>query len=234
LTGGVAAHHQLRTDAQIVLSQFIGYEASMKRNVLVFAAIFAALAMVLTLVWPGPEPRPEPAEASAAPSDPTAPTPPEASGNTAPRPPAPVLSAATPSAEEDKGPDPADAPAPTGFKDMIESDQGPVAEYARRYDSETRDSDAQAFETQIRTAFMQGESNELLHSVSCRETICRLLMHWSVQRTRAYVDAMRRLNLGGERKPDSIGFDIPLALSPIGPKDSAGVRTVEVYMQRRR
>jgi hypothetical protein len=205
----------------------------MSRNVLLFAAIIAALGMFLTLIWPEPEPSPAPSEVSA-PADQLAAPLVAAGGSAAARPAAPVLSAAaTPSAEEDKGADPAAAVAPTGFKDMVETDQGPVAEYQRRYDSETRDSNAQSFETHIRAAFMQGNSAEVFHSVSCHETICRVLIRYSPSRTLAYVEAMKRVGLGGAKNPDAIGFDLPLALTPVGTKDSAGVRTVEVYMQRR-
>lgn len=208
-------------------------QSGMSRKMLVVIAITAAFAMLLTLVQPETSSEPELSEGTDVPEVPS-PPPLAAAGNAAaPRPAEPVLAAAAPVAEEDDTPPAAAAPEPPAQQehaDMIEGDQGPVADYRKRYESETRDAKAQEIETKIQTTF-QRQPSELFQSVSCHETICRVMLRWSAKRTTDYVLALRRLGYGGIGP--NAHFEIPLALSPVTPKDADGVRTVELYLKRR-
>jgi hypothetical protein len=109
--------------------------------------------------------------------------------------------------------------------EQIKGDQGPVAEYRALYQSEPRDSEAPAVESMIRAAFPASDgAPDLIKSISCRETICKIEMRWSMERLRPYIAGITR---------SQAGFKRPLAVSPVGPKDSNGVRSIEVYLKRK-
>ena len=196
---------------------------------MVLAAIVAVAAMWIVAVRPGPE-------KSDALEEPTAPQPPAQEPQPIAAAPQPPVQAAPPSVPE---PEPA-APAPANelaskpfWSDMIKGDQGPVAEYRKRYETEARDDDAMRFETHIRGAFEKAKAPGLLQSVSCHRTICKLNLNWSDARTGEYIKSVTWMGLGGEKNPNRIGFDLPLALSPSGEKGADGVRPVELFVVRR-
>jgi hypothetical protein len=109
--------------------------------------------------------------------------------------------------------------------EFMKGDQGPVAEYRALYESEPRDFAAAEVEATLRTAFLEPRGGkDLVRSISCRETICKLELRWSMQRRRTYMEGVR-LSLPNFRQP--------LAMSPVGPPDGNGVRTVELYMKRK-
>jgi hypothetical protein len=107
--------------------------------------------------------------------------------------------------------------------ELIRGDQGPVAEYRKQFEAEPRDSTANALEAELRAAFPASDGvPDLIKSVLCRQTICRLEMRWSQNRMRAYI-------LGFTRFQQKI--QIPVAVSPVGPKNPDGLQLVEVYMK---
>jgi hypothetical protein len=115
--------------------------------------------------------------------------------------------------------------------ELIQGDQGPVAEYRRIFQSEPRSSGAGELEGQIRSAFPASDGfPDMFKSVLCRETICRIEMRWSQDRHKAWMIGLSRL--GGDPYKNA-GFQTPLALSPIDAPNKQGTRLVEVYMKRR-
>lgn len=108
--------------------------------------------------------------------------------------------------------------------DQIKGDQGPVAEYRSAYESENRNFESAEIEAMLRKSFAETDTTgELIKSISCRATVCKLEMRWSMARMRAYVGGMSR---------SQKGFKLPFALSPVSPADGKGIRLVEVYMKR--
>jgi hypothetical protein len=119
--------------------------------------------------------------------------------------------------------EPAPAPQVRAPPELIRGDQGPVAEYRKQFETEPRDSTANALEGELRAAFPESDGvPDLIKSVLCRQTICRMEMRWSQDRMRAYI-------LGFTRFQHKI--QIPVAVSPVGPKNPDGLQLVEVYMK---
>jgi hypothetical protein len=115
---------------------------------------------------------------------------------------------------------------PRGFNYEIKGDIGPVAEYRALFESQPRDSAATDVELMLQKAFEQSSApRDLITSIACRETICKLEMRWSMERVRPYVASVAQVK--GR-------FRLPVALTPVGPPDADGIRPVEVYLQRRR
>jgi hypothetical protein len=205
----------------------------MSRNVAALALLIVGSVLWFLLVWPTAEeeeelvigpPVPQPAPAVAQPM--AAPSPAVEAEPTEPEP----LAEATP---EEPAPE---AAAPKAEpRDLIEGDQGPVAEYRRAHESERRDSAATDIERHIRAAFPDsGGAPGLFKSVLCRETVCKVEIRWAADRVQPYVAAMKRIGVGDYGKAQQgPGFAAPLALSPIGPKDADGVRLVELYLKRK-
>ena len=202
---------------------------------MLLAALVAVAAMWIVAVRPAPENDNEPQEP--APAEPSAPPPAQTPPPIAAKPEPPVQ----PAAPSEPEPEPAPAaatPEPSlsakpFWSDMIKGDQGPVAEYRKRYETEARDDDAMRFETHIQGAFEKAKASGLLQSASCHRSICKLVLNWSDARTGDYIKAVTWMGLGGERNPKRTGFDLPLALSPAGEKGADGVRPVELFVLRR-
>jgi hypothetical protein len=113
-----------------------------------------------------------------------------------------------------------------GFSDQIKTDKGPVAEYRALYESEPRDYAAGQVESVLRDSFAKSDTaGDLIKSISCRETICRVEMRWTADRLRPYI-------AGIQRAEQSVRFKLPFALSPVSPPDGKGIRLVEVYLKR--
>jgi hypothetical protein len=150
-------------------------------------------------VAPAPEPEPE---------QPLAAAPLEAQYQPAPPPPAPAI----------------EEPVP----DMFAEDQGPLAEYKQKYESEPRDSGAGAVESMIRASFAHPDgAPSLFKSVLCRQTICKLELNWAQDRMGAYVAGMTRA---------VVQMDPQIAVAKAAVADRAsgsGEREIEVYVKRR-
>ena len=116
---------------------------------------------------------------------------------------------------------------------MIKGDQGPVADYRKRYETEARDDAALKFETHVRDAFEKAKARDMLQAVSCHRSICKLTLHWSDARTGDYIKSLTWMGLGGQPDPARLGFDLPVAVSPMGDKAADGVRPVELFVVRR-
>ncbi|HKP55361.1 MAG TPA: hypothetical protein VJV78_01495 [Polyangiales bacterium] len=195
----------------------------MSRNLVTLGA-FLLVAGVLWVVTEWPAPKEEVAPLAAA--DPSSVVQPPV---VAPPPAAAPPAAYQPAPEPEPEPAPApaaDPPAPVKprqLPDQIQGDQGPVAEYRAQFQSEPRNSTAIEVESALRGAFQPADgAPDLIKSVLCRQTICRIEMRWSQERMRAYVVGFTRLNKR---------IQIPVALSPVGPKAKDGVQLVEVYMK---
>ncbi|HET8937678.1 MAG TPA: hypothetical protein VFN67_29745 [Polyangiales bacterium] len=152
---------------------------------------------------------------------------------------APKLDAAAPEPEEplydEPPPPPASAPpqAPLGPPgDMLAGQRGPVEEYQALYDRQARDSAATEVEGAIGAAFKHSTRPDLLHSASCHESVCKVLIRWSPDRTRDYLQSMRWLALGTPWPPGQPGFDSQIAYTGASENDKDGGRLVEVYLKR--
>ena len=201
---------------------------------MLLAAVVAVGAMWIVAVRPALESQlegPEPAEPS--------PPPMQAPPPTAAKPVPPVLQPAAAPAEPEPAPaEPPAEPQPSAaykplWSDMIKGDQGPVAEYRKRYESEARDDDATRFESHVQSAFERAKALDMLQAVSCHKNICKLTLRWSDARTSDYIKSLGWIGLGGNSNPNRMGFEMPLALSPAGEKDKDGVRPVELFLVRR-
>jgi hypothetical protein len=136
----------------------------------------------------------------------------------------------------DEPPAPAPAapppPASTGQTDFLPANRGPVDEYQRLYDRHARDSHANIVEDGIREAFTK-RSPDLLHSLSCREQVCKLLIRWTPERMKDYVASMRTLALGSAWPPGQPGFESQIAINNATQTDADGSRLVEIFLHRR-
>ena len=196
--------------------------------------VFAAIAMWLVVGWPGRneiDKEPEQGEdGQVATLDPAKPQP-VAQLHT------PKLDAAAPEPEEEEpapaAPAPPPGPAPWPQGDILAGDRGPVAEYRAQYEREARDAKATDVENAVRTAFGHSKRPDLLHSTSCHENICRVLIRWSPDRANDYIQSVRWLALGTSWPPGQPGFDSRLAIASGSESDKDGMRIVELYLKRR-
>lgn len=132
--------------------------------------------------------------------------------------------------------EPAAAPAPKPKgppSDFLPGERGPVEQYEALYQRSTRDSVAHEIEDTIKTAFGRSSTPDLLHSTSCREQICKVLIRWTPERTRDYVAAMRGLALGMAWPPGQPGFESQIAITTASQTDKDGGRLVELLIKRR-
>jgi hypothetical protein len=199
------------------------------RNAVALGAVIAVGALLwLVMAWHAPggdedvpvslEPMDTPVAPLVAPAAPPPSTPAE------PAPPPPPEAVPEQPSEAKADPDaPAPAPAQRVLEEQITGDQGPVQEFRSQYALETRSSDSPQIEAHLRNAFYDPRDPDLIKSISCRKSICKLEMQWSMARMRTYVRGLTRIGNGFERR---------YALSPITEPDANGMRTVEVYMKR--
>lgn len=152
--------------------------------------------------------------------------PPTAAKAAPPTPMAEPVPATAASATPQEGPSPEAPEPPAGFDYEIKGDIGPVAEYRALFESQPRDSAATDVELMLQKAFEQSSApRDLIRSIACRETVCKLEMRWSMERVKPYIASVAQFK--GR-------FRLPVALTPVGPPDADGVRPVEVFLQRRR
>jgi hypothetical protein len=204
----------------------LGYKGSMNRNGLVVGlGALALIVLWLLVLWnprkkSGAEPTHTELE-SAAPAAPSAvPDPPPASAPPAkPAPPAaePSVSAPPPKPATPSPPPPvAEIPPPRT--------EGPVAESIQLYATEPRGSDSSTLEARIEQAFRRPEvPRELLKSVICRQTVCKVEVRWTPERVVGYMGAFMDLIREFDSKQ--------MAISP-GTRDASGVLPVDVYLRR--
>jgi hypothetical protein len=204
------------------------------RNAVALGAVVGVGALLwLVMAWHAPsgdeeapvslEPMDTPVAPLVAPAAPVAPAP-----EPSPAPalePAPAQPADPADSEEakDEPAAPAPPPPPRVLPEQITGDQGPVEEFRSQYAVETRSSDSPQIEANLRNAFYDPRDPDLIKSISCRKSICKLEMQWSMSRMRTYVRGLTRVGNGFERR---------YGLSPITEPDANGMRTVEVYMKR--
>lgn len=142
-------------------------------------------------------------------------------------------------------PEPAQAPEPTAAEaqpsdphDMPDIPRpermGPVDELEQRFRTEPRSSSAAELEKQITDVFRAGDlPPELMKSVLCRRTVCRIETRWTPARAEAFLGALMRVVTGSG--PDGTGpsevFDTDVAVSPHDDGDDNGVIAVDVYLR---
>jgi len=109
---------------------------------------------------------------------------------------------------------------------------GPVDELKQQFASEPRDSGATVFEKQIETAFKSSDvPPQLLGSVLCHRTVCRVQTRWTPARAMGFMAAFTRLMMGPDGRPSGT-FDGGIAVSPEGEADQHGELAVDVYLKR--
>jgi hypothetical protein len=119
---------------------------------------------------------------------------------------------------------PASAP-PEAVPDVFDEVRGPLDELRRRFEHEPRDSAASDAESTIRAAFAPEQAHgELLRSVLCRATICRIELRWTASKLGNYVAAMGRL---------SVSFAPDFASTAAGPGAAEQDRSAELYVERK-
>lgn len=108
---------------------------------------------------------------------------------------------------------------------MFDEVRGPLDELQRRFEHEPRDSAASDAESTIRAAFEPEQAHgELLRSVLCRATVCRIELRWTASKLGNYVAAMGRL---------SVRFAPEFASTAAGPEAGQQNRSVELYVERK-
>lgn len=104
--------------------------------------------------------------------------------------------------------------------------QGPLTELTQRFESEPRDSAAHDAERTVRAAFSrESVAPELLKSVICRQSVCKLVLRITPKRMQGYIQAVTEL-VGSDFDPD-------FAIDPARDEDADHMRVVEVYLRRR-
>ena len=136
-------------------------------------------------------------------------------------------------ADDEAASEPAAAPASKDQSDFLPGERGPVDDYQALYDRSARDAAAHEIESSIKTAFSKSSRPDLLHSSSCREHVCKVLIRWSPDRMRDYVASMRGLALGMAWPPGQAGFESQIAITTASQKDKDGGRLVELLIKRR-
>jgi hypothetical protein len=194
--------------------------------------LVAGVAMWLAVGWPSTD-RSEPAE-SEEPAGASAKSTRHAGALVAAL--SPDAAAAHP--EEPAYDEPPPPPAPVAetkpaSNDFMPGERGPIQEYQALYDRSTRDSAAHTVESAIQSAFGKSTSPDLLHSTSCREQVCKVLIRWTPERMRDYVASMRGLALGMAWPPGQPGFESQIAIATASQKDKDGGRLVELLIKRR-
>jgi hypothetical protein len=194
--------------------------------------LVAGVAMWLAVGWPSVE-RADTAEVDepAAASD--APKPRAAALAAALSPDAAVAQAEEPAYDEPPPPPAPAAETRPASNDFLPGERGPIQEYQALYDRSTRDSAAHQVEDTIKSAFGKSSTPDLLHSMSCREQVCKVLIRWTPERMRDYVVSMRGLALGMAWPPGQPGFESQIAITTASQKDKDGGRLVELLLKRR-
>lgn len=193
--------------------------------------ILAGVAMWLAVGWPSTNPRElaavEESEVAAKPATQpaalVAPLSPDAS----------VAHAEEPAYDEPAPEPPPAAPSKPIQSDFMPGERGPKEEYQALYDRSARDAAAHEVESAIKSAFGKSTTPDLLHSASCHEQVCKVLIRWTPERMRDYVASMRGLALGMAWPPGQPGFESQIAITTASQKDQDGGRLVELLLKRR-
>jgi hypothetical protein len=198
----------------------------MPRRWLLALGLLSAVLLLWFLAVPQPEklaPQPEPALVR---TEPAALHPSQAggpAGEPQPAPAAPPPSAAptAPTATKPSASPAAEAPSNHAPPPKAE---GPVDEYKTKYEHEPRDSTAQAAESAVQSAFRQPDVPPgLFKSVLCRQTICKIEVHWAEDRAPGYMAGLMRVF-------SSVGQK--MAFEPLGGPDATGNYELNVYVSR--
>jgi hypothetical protein len=193
-------------------------------RVVVISASLLALGLVWWLAVREPE---RPADVTTAPESEAGPALVAVAGGASPaRVPEPV-----PEAEPKPLAEPAVAPAelprtaPPAATATPPQKEGPVEELAERFAHEPRDSDAASVEANVQAVFLALHMRpDMLKSVLCRESLCRLELRWRPERSLDYMTVMTRLTLE---------LAAPFAIRPAEQADPDGALPLEVYWPRK-
>jgi hypothetical protein len=106
---------------------------------------------------------------------------------------------------------------------------GPVEELARLFETEAPGPAAAAMERHITATFKTGGTPpELLQSVACQRTVCRIETRWTAARAEPFLAAFMRLTAGPNGTQSEL-VDPDLAVAPADAIDASGVLAVTVY-----
>jgi crotonobetainyl-CoA:carnitine CoA-transferase CaiB-like acyl-CoA transferase len=95
----------------------------------------------------------------------------------------------------------------------------------QRFASDPRDSAAAELESKVQAVFREMRTPpDMLKSVLCRESLCRLEVRWRAERSTDYMTVMTRL---------STEFDAKMAINPNEQQAPDGALGVDVYWQRK-
>ena len=194
--------------------------------------LVAGLGMWLAVGWPSTE-RSQPAESEELATAPAKSTAPAGALLAALGPDAAAAQPEEPAYDEPPPPPAPAAETKAAPSDFMPGERGPIQEYQALYDRSTRDSAAHHVESTIQSAFGKSTSPDLLHSTSCREQVCKVLIRWTPERMRDYVVSMRGLALGMAWPPGQPGFESQIAITTASQKDKDGGRLVELLIKRR-
>jgi hypothetical protein len=207
----------------------------MSRSQVWYALTVVAAGVVMWLAAARPDAELDAEDPVGALDEPVRPTP-------APLPSSAPLAAAVPEpaqyAPEEPSPEPPapperTGPAPWPQGDILAVSKGPIDEYREMYGKQARDAVATEVENGIRQSFTHSSLPDLLHSASCHEGVCKLLIRWSPERAKEYIKAMRWLALGAPYPPGLPGFHSQIAFTSGSEADRDGMRFVELYLMRR-
>lgn len=131
-----------------------------------------------------------------------------------------------PAAAETPPPDPHAVPEPPPPARI-----GPVEELERLFRTEPRSSAAAEMEKHITAALRADDiPPELMKSVLCRRTVCRVETRWTAARAEPFLKAFMRLMAGPDGEQSEI-FDPNVAIAPEEEADANGVIAVDVYLR---
>jgi hypothetical protein len=103
--------------------------------------------------------------------------------------------------------------------------RGPVTELKHRFNNESRSSASGQLESQVKALFADPNvPPELLDSVLCRRTVCKINLRWTADRMVGYV------YVSGYLRRD---FDPQIGVSPALENDASGARPIELYLKTR-
>jgi hypothetical protein len=202
----------------------------MSRNgVLLVVAASLAVALWVTAMWGSGDRSSSDFYDVAANDEPAAPEAPQAAAPPAlepdpepepePEQPAPTAVVTAPApVEEQPAPGIGVMPPPT--------EDGPLEELRSQFEREPRASSAHELESLAKMAFDNPNVDpKLFDSVLCRETVCRVRMHWRSERMIGFMAALTILRTH---------FAPVHAVSPAKADDADGSRALEVYIRTRR
>lgn len=196
-----------------------------RHGLLLGASIFVCALLWVLVAWPVPSGSTEPTPSRPPPATPP-PEPERQPEVTATHEPPPRADPEPPPPQAAPDEPPQTEPSMFVVNQLFAEPRGPIEEFRQQYAAEPRDSAASDVERTVRNAFdPEHASSQLLRSVLCRQTICRIEVRWTERELGNYVAAMGRM---------SGDFDQTIAAAPLAAAVSGEERQpVELLLRRR-